>query len=212
MKYRTRCFLVAHLLAVVLLVAGCAHNKLTDSWINAEYRGKLKGPVFIMGVFTNPTAHKIFEDNFVEEFGKIGIKAIPSYAFNFGTDQVNKKTLQQTLHTTGAREVLIIHLTNESTSSYQFPEKDYAWAGAVSWQAGYGYYSTIYADVWADDREIDKTIDVMEATLLDAEKGTRIWSAKMHSVNLNKFVRTNDEQLEELFLKDMAPLFYKVRN
>lgn len=209
MKYCARCFLFAHLLAVTLLFTGCAHNKLTDSWVNPEYRGKLKGPVFIMGVFTDSTAHKIFEDSFVEEFAKIGIKAIPSYAYNFDTGQVNKKTLYQTLHTTGAMELLIIHLTNESTLSYQFPEKDYAWAGEVSWQAGYGYYSTIYADVWGGEKEVDKTVDLMEATLLDAEKGTRIWSARMRSVNLNKFVRANDEQLEERFLKDMGPLFYK---
>ena len=211
MKHYARGFLFANLLAFVLLFTGCAHNKLTDSWINPEYRGKLKGPVFIMGVFTDPTAHKIFEDSFVEEFDKIGIKAVPSYAYSLGTSQINKETLHQTLRNAGARELLIIHLTNENSSSYQFPEKHYAWAGEVSWQSGYGYYSTIYADVWGET-EVDKTVDLMEATLLDAESGARIWSARMRSVNLNKFVRTNDEQLEERFLKDMKPLFYKVRD
>ena len=211
MKHCARYFLLAHLLAMFLLFSGCAHNKLTDSWTNPEYRGKLKGPVFIMGVFKDPIAHKIFEDSFVDEFGKIGIKAIPSHAHTLGTSQVDLKTLHQTLQNAGARELLMIHLTDESTSDYMFPEKHYAVASEVSWQAGYSYYSTIYADVWGG-KEVDKTIDRMAATLLDVESGARIWSARMRSVNLNKFVRTHDEQLEERFLKDMEPLFYQVRN
>lgn len=191
----------------VVLVMGlcqaCAKSKLTSSWTNDSYEGPIKGTILVIGVFKEPVAHKIFEESFVAELRKAGRKALPSYKYGLGTTQPSKEELQQAVKQSEASTILITHLLSENSSHYQFPEKRYAYAGSMTWDNITGYHSTVYAEVWGGNKSVDKTVDYMEAALFDGKSGKHLWSARSKSVNLEKLLRKDDEQLEEVFIKDL---------
>ncbi|WP_028585903.1 hypothetical protein [Desulfogranum mediterraneum] len=190
------------LLIIALCCQACASTTLTSSWINSGYQGPIKGPVFVLGVFKDPVAHKIYEDSFVAELEEAGLRAMPSYRYDLAAGQPTREALQQALNRSGASVLLITHLLAEKSSEYQFPEKHYALGGGISWDSGYGYYSVIYSEVWGGT-EVDRTVDAMEASLFEVHSGQRIWSARARSVNLDRFVRRDDEQLEKRFIQDL---------
>lgn len=196
-------YLILHLLVFVCLCQGCTKSTLKYSWSDNTYEGTVKEPILVIGVFKEPTAHKIYEDSFVAEFQKAGVVALPSYKYDLGTSQPSMEKLQQIVKQAGASTVLITHLLNEKSSSYQFPEKGYVYAGGMTWDEVSGYHSAIYAAVWGGNKSVDKTVDRMEAVLFDGKSGKHIWSARSKSVNLNKMLRIDDAQLEELFIKDL---------
>jgi hypothetical protein len=191
------------LITITCLCQACAKSALNYSWSDDSYKGPVKGMVLVIGVYKDPVAHKIYEDSFVAELQKAGVQAVPSYKYNIRTPQPSTKELQQVVKQADASTVLITHLLNEKSSSYQFPEKIYAYAGSMSWDEMSGYHSTVYAEVWGGNKSVDKTVDRMEAVMFDGKSGKHIWSARSKSVNLKKLLRNDDEQLESLFIKDL---------
>ena len=191
----------------IILITGlcqsCAKSTISSSWIDDSYHGPINGPILVIGVFKDPIAHKIYEDSFVAQLRKAGQQAIPSYKYDLRSPQPSKEKLQRVVEQAGASVILVTHLLNEKSSDYQFPEKRYAYASSVSWDERDGYHSSVYAAVWGGGKTVEKTVDRMEASLFDGQSGKHIWSAQSKSVNLNKLLRKDDEQLEELFIKDL---------
>jgi len=50
---------------------------------------------------------------------------------------------------------------------------------------------------------LTRTVDFINATLFDCRTNKPIWSSSSKSVNLNHLLRADDEQLEDLYIKDM---------
>ena len=191
------------LIVTLGLLQACSKSTLISSWVNESCQKPIKGPILVIGVYQDPVAHKIYEDSFVEELHKVGQIAIPSYDYGLAPFQPSKDKLQEIIKRTGASTILITHLLSEDSGHYQFPEKHYAYASTLSWDQINGYHSAVYAETWGGNKTVDKTVDCMEATLFDGATGEYIWSARSKSVNLEKLLRKDDEQLEEVFIKDM---------
>lgn len=188
---------------VGLLCQSCAKNKLTSSWVDTSYHGPVTGPILVIGIFKDPYAHKIYEDSFVVQLRKAGVEALPSYTYDLRSPKPGKEKLQKVVDKSGASTILITHIVDEQSSSYQFPDKHYIYGSSVSWNEQNGYHSTIYEAVWGNNVTVEKTVATMEASLFDGKSGKCIWSVRSKSVNLKKLLRKDDEQLEELFIKDM---------
>ena len=67
------------LFLIVISGQACVKNRLTSSWVDQSFKGPVKGKILVIGIFKDPTTHKIFEDSFVESLVKAGADAIPSY-------------------------------------------------------------------------------------------------------------------------------------
>lgn len=200
---RIRLQLTLTLLISSILLLGCAQNRLNDSWADSEYHGPIEGPVLVIGVFKDSTAHKIYEDSFVAKLQTAGVKAIPSHQFNLQTPKPSAEKIRQVVQQTGATSILYTHLLSENTKSFEFLSTRYAVAGVATLDGAYGYHSTIYAETFGGSETVDKTTDLMATVLFDVKSGKLIWSAHSKSVNLNNMVRADDERLEALFIKDM---------
>jgi hypothetical protein len=50
---------------------------------------------------------------------------------------------------------------------------------------------------------LTRTDDFIDVTLFDYQSDKPIWSVSSKSVNLNHFLRADDEQLENLYIKDL---------
>lgn len=186
-----------------VFLSGCAQNVLKKSWADIEYQGPVQGPVLVVGVFKDLTVRKIYEDSFVTGLQNAGGTAVPSHQFSIKTTEPTVEDIRQIVKQAGASAVLITHLLREDTKSYEFLSTRYAVGGAMISEPVYGYYSSIYGVTFGGSETIDKTTDLMAAVLFDVKSEKLIWSAHSKSVNLNNMLRTDDEKLEALFIKDM---------
>ena len=190
----------------LLLVAGmcqaCTQNRITSSWAAKPIDGPVTGPILIVGAFKDPIAHKIFEDSFVASFRNIGIKAIPSYQYGLGTSPPTKEELRQVVKKSGAQVFMITHVVNEKTTTEQYLTKRQDVAAVMYWDSNDDYHSFIYQRDQEGDR-VSRTVDQMEASLFDSESGQHIWSAWSKSIDFENLLREDDQQLEQLFIKNL---------
>jgi hypothetical protein len=187
---------------VAVICQSCTQNRITSSWAAKPIDGPVTGPVFIVGAFKDPIAHKIFEDSFVTSFKNIGIKAIPSYQYGLGTSLPSKEELRQVVKKSGAQVFMITHVVNEKTTTEQYLTKHQDVAAVMYWDSSDNYHSYIYQRDQEGDR-VSRSVDQMEASLFESESGKHIWSAWSKSIDFEKLLREDDQQLEQLFIKNL---------
>ena len=195
-----------HVFCIILLCLlnqACAKSSLLSSQVDDSFSGPVSGPILVVGVFKEPTAHKIYEDSFVKELNKIGFKAIPGYQYGLGQDPPDKKRLEQVMQETGATALLITHLTDEKKASEELRPMDEGQFNVVYWDNAHHYHRLVYDLSWDSELTITNKVDLMMASLFDWKSGRCVWSARSKSRDLNDHLQKDDEQLEELFIKDM---------
>lgn len=191
------------LFLLVIWGQGCAKDRLTSSWVDPSFKGPITGRIVVVGVFKDQTTHKIFEDSFVASLNNSGADAVPSYNYAQGYTRHGKEWLQQIVKESGAAAVLITHLSNEKSETENVAPHGLILGGAMSGNAVDGYHSYVVELTLEQGYTLNRTEDSIDATLFDGQTSKPIWSARSKSVNLNHFLRKDDEQLEMLYIRDM---------
>jgi hypothetical protein len=194
---------VIFFILLAVSVQSCAKNTLTSSWVDQSFEGPIKGRVLVIGVFKNPIAYKIFEDSFANSLVKSGVDAVASHKFNQGTPRHSKEWLQQTAKQSGAAYILITHLNNENKQTEIDKSHGIILGGWTEAGGAGGYHSFIVEKTLVPGNTLTRTEDFIAASLFDIKNNKAIWSASSKSVNLNHLLRTDDQQLENLYIKEM---------
>jgi hypothetical protein len=63
----------------MLLLTSCSTARITDSWVSKDYTNYEPKKVLIIGLTTNVTARRLFEEQLKSELGLRGIEAIESF-------------------------------------------------------------------------------------------------------------------------------------
>lgn len=192
------CFLI-----LAVLGQACAKNTLTSSWVDQSFKGPIKGRILVVGVFKDSTTHKIFEDSFVASLIKSGADAVPSYSYAEGTDRHSKKWLSQIVKESEADAILITHVSSENKQTVKVAPHGLILGGGTYGNSFDGYHSYAVELTLEEGYTVNRTEEFIDASLFDSQHDKLIWSASSKSVNLNHFLRKDDEQLENLFIKDM---------
>jgi hypothetical protein len=64
---------------VALFVVGCASTSIRDAWFDTSYRGGPFRKVLVVGVGTNLTDTRVFEDIFAQKLKAAGVDGVPGY-------------------------------------------------------------------------------------------------------------------------------------
>ena len=194
-------------LLLVFLIAissqACVKNRLTSSWVDQSFQGPIKGKILVIGIFKDPTTHKIFEDSFVESLVKAGADAIPSYPYGQIHARHSKDWLHQAIEQSGASFVLFTHLSVEKKQVDTVAPHGLILGGEMAGNSLEGYQSYVVELTLEQGYTLTRTDDFIDATLFDYQSDKPVWSSSSKSVNLNHFLRADDEQLENLYIKDM---------
>lgn len=182
---------------------GCAKNTITSSWVDQSFDGPIQGKILVIGVFKDEITHKIFEDSFVTSLKGAGADAVPSYKYSPKKERHSKGWLAQVVKESGAVAVLITHVSSEIKKTDNEPPHGLILGGGMYGNSAEGYQSYVVEMTLEPGYMLTKTDDFIDATLFDAQSNKPIWSSSSKSVNLNHFVRAEDEQLEKLYIKDM---------
>jgi hypothetical protein len=194
-----------HFVLLLLLTAlsGCAQNRLLSTWHDPGLHGPVQDPILVMGGFKNLTARKIYEDSFVQNIEKTGIQALPGYRFGDRTTVPGKEQLRRIISQSGAKSVLITSLLRKKTVKEKLPSLEDDEIVYAYWSKATGYMTDRVDEEFADSQDVSRHIYTMEAILFDGATGRRLWAARSRSINLNDFLRKDDNRLEELFVRDM---------
>jgi uncharacterized membrane protein len=194
---------VCSLFLLMILSQACAKNSLVSSQVDHSFAGPVTGTILVIGVFKDPTTHKIYEDSFVEEINKAGGKALPGSHYGLGQDSPDIKKLKQVMQESGASALLITHLIDEKKASEELRPMEEGQINAVYWDKAHQYHRLVYNLSWDPELTVTSKVDLMMASLFDWNSGSCVWSARSKSTNLDAYLRKNDEQLEDLFINDM---------
>ncbi len=202
-KTNKRFWTIFCFLFVVAMCQACAQDRLLSSWTAPSFNGPIQGTILVIGAFNDPIAHKIFEDSFVASLKKNGVNAVPSYKYGLGTTKPSKEELRQIVKKSGASAFLITHVVSNVTTTEDFLTKHQVEAGYMYWDATDDYHDDIVFERVVPGDVVSRNVEKMQASLFEADSGKHIWSARTESIDFEDLVRTEDDQLERLYIKDM---------
>ena len=82
------------IVALAGLVACGGTTELTNVWANSQFAGPLDN-VLVIGLSKNQTTRRTFEDRFVKEFGKDGVRAVSSAEAIPGTGRIDSTAIHR---------------------------------------------------------------------------------------------------------------------
>ena len=71
------------------------------------------------------------------------------------------------------------------------------------WDASDGYHKSIVFERVVPGDVVTREVEKMQVSLFASEAGKHLWSARSESINFEDRVRKEDDQLEQLHIKDM---------
>lgn len=179
------------LIALFGLSVASASTKLLNLWKDPEYKGKMKN-VLVAGV-TKPGMRSIWENIFVYELGKRGIKATPSYElFPESDEKIPEDVLRKKVMDAGFDGVILTtSLGIETGKKYV---ASYITGTPVYYGSWYGGYA-VGVDFWRQPGyEKDITNVRMETTVWDtAPPGKMIWSGTSEAINVKSAVKVSKD-------------------
>ena len=160
----------------LVLVAGCAPNRLLYQHANPEYVGKPFKRVLVVAVTKENVLGRVYEDRMVALLGQRGIKGVPGYASLGTAGAVDEATLRSVIAKTGVDAMLITRTTSVDESTVTTP--GYTVAVGYGWGGFYGYYSGVWQTTYVPPQTTvaGPTRTVSETRLFDAKSGTLAWN------------------------------------
>jgi hypothetical protein len=109
------------LLVAFLTLSACASTSLSDSWKNSQYAGGSIGKVLVVGISTQASVRRIFEDTFAQELGAAGVEAIASYTLIVEDGQIPQDRLEAAVEQSGVQGVLITRMLEKQIEYSEVP-------------------------------------------------------------------------------------------
>src|SRR5262245_5787549 len=101
----------AHILLAVATaaLAACTSTSLRDSWADPSFTGGPFRKVMVVGVASNPTNRRVFEDIFATKLAAAGVEAVRSYELLPQSGMIPKDDFDAAARRSGADGLLVVH-------------------------------------------------------------------------------------------------------
>jgi len=170
-------------LAIVVLMAGCASTTLQSQWRDPGYAGGPFKKVFVIGLSARDvSARRIFEDAMVARLTAAGVQAVPEWQHLPGDGPLPEGSVSAAVEGTGADAVLIARLVGIDTRISVSP------AAVPGPGLGYGYgwygpYAGWYSGWYAAPMVTQYDVVIVETSLFDTKTKRLVWSATSQTVD-----------------------------
>jgi hypothetical protein len=179
------------LFAIITISVASASTKLLSMWVDPAHKGKMKN-VVVIGV-TKPGMRTIWENIFVYELEKRGIKATPSYELFPDSDQnIPEDVVIQKVAAGGFDGIILT--TSQGIETGKKYVASYITGAPVYYASWYGGYAT-GVQFWRQPGYEKDIVNVrMETTVWDtAPPGKMIWSGTTEAVNVTSAVKVSKD-------------------
>ena len=151
------------ILALTIAVAGCAAStKIVNQWTSPDYTSPRFKKIMVIGVSTQPSIRRTFEDEFVTKLKAAGVEALPSYLYIPEDGQVDESRLQAAVKQAGADAVIITRLVRVDKKSEVSP--GFYRPRPVGF---YGGYSVAWLGYYEPPRVYQYDVYISETSLYD---------------------------------------------
>lgn len=157
--------------AAALALAACASTSIRDSWVDPQHRGPAYRKVVVLGVSSELTDRRVFEDVMAERIAATGATAVQAYRYLPDAGKAPEPELDRAVQASGAEALLMSRIINvdhrTSVSTMMVP------AGPAYGRMGwYGWYAGWYPVTQVQQYDVA----VVETTLFDAPSKRVVWT------------------------------------
>jgi hypothetical protein len=154
-------FVTAILLTAGILVYASS-TKLVMSWKNPKYSGEHFGRILVIGMSENPVVRTDFEDALSSKITRDGFEAVPGNTILLRPDSPNVDLdyLKGQIHDNKIDAVIVSRLIKVDKKTTYVPGQNYVVPYAY-YSGFYGYYGTVYRQVYTPDYlRLDTTVRI----------------------------------------------------
>ena len=192
-------FLKPFVLLVVfgLITNACTSTKLTNIWVDENYKGKAFSDFLVIAVTEEEGIRRSFEKKFVEDLKETGVEAISSAdAINIVADkELEKEDILKAVQKYKNDAVIITHLIGVKKERVYTPP-----AGSYGY---YGYYDRVYGYVHSPGYYTTHKYVLLETNLYDVPTEKLIWTCQSETWDTGSTSEMIDEVIKAV-TKDMS--------
>jgi hypothetical protein len=170
----------------ILPVANAKAVKLLMSWKNPDYSGQKPHQILVIGMSENPEIRADFEDDLSSAIGNNGLEAVPgnSILFRPHSAELDLDYLKGQIRDFKIDAVLVSRLVKVDKKTTYIPGHSYAVPYGY-YHSFYGYYGTVYRQVYSPDYLREDTTVRVETNFYAATPpdGELIWTGTSDSFN-----------------------------
>jgi hypothetical protein len=101
--------------AALLATAGCATTEVTNTWKDPQGTGARLTKVLVVGISTQASVRRAFEDTFAQSLAEAGVQAVPSHTLVPKDGPIPEDILQKAVADAGADGVLITRMVKQES-------------------------------------------------------------------------------------------------
>ena len=169
----------------IVFLASCASTTLQSTWMDPNFTGGPFKKVFVIGLASNETSRRVFEDIMVARLQATGVQAVPAYQFIPEDAPVPEPVLEDAVRKSGADAMLMTRLlgvnTQTNVSTVMVPGPVMGPGFGPGW-GGPGWWGA-YNSWWAVPQVTTYQIATAETTLFDTSTRRIVWSATSETFN-----------------------------
>ena len=169
----------------IVFVASCASTTIQSTWMDPSFTGGPFKKVFVIGLASNETSRRVFEDIMVARLQATGVQAVPAYQFIPEDAPVPEPVLEDAVRKSGADAMLMTRLlgvnTQTNVSTVMVPGPVMGPGFGPGW-GGPGWWGA-YNSWWAVPQVTTYQIATAETTLFDTSTRRIVWSATSETFN-----------------------------
>jgi hypothetical protein len=161
---------------LTILISCSSPTQLTNMYVNSEYETEGFKKVLILGMATKTWEKKVYENEYITQFKKHNIEAIPAWRVLPEGEELTKETFQIYFKDENIDAVLVARATGMST-------KETMYGGGTSYVAAgfYGFYISTSPIYRVPGYLAEEKIIYMETTVYETSEGKLVWSATSKS-------------------------------
>jgi hypothetical protein len=185
-------FSLSMLVLASLLLAACASTTIQSAWFDPSFTGPPMKKIDVIGVGTNLTNRRVFEDIFAQKLRDAGVDGVAGYTVIPDEARATQQPFTDAVVRTGAQGLLVVRLlgvdTRTQVSTTMVPTGPMwgagpgTWGGAGMWGGGWG--GGAFGPAMMPVTEVSQyDLATVEVTLFDVTTGRVVWTATTQTLN-----------------------------
>jgi len=189
----------------LIALSGCQSTSIQSAWFDPAYTGGPMRRIDVVGVGSNVSDRRVFEDIFAQKLRAAGVDGVPGYTIMGDDARAAEQPFSVAIEKSGAQGLIVVRLLGVDTKTQVSTTMV---AGGPGWGPGYGPgygpYGGFYGPAWYPVTQVSQyDVASVEASLYDVKTRRLVWSATTQTMNPQS-VTQETPGFAELIIKQLA--------